>query len=88
MTDRRGRFITFEGIDGAGKTTQIERLAGWLEEQGRRVVCTREPGGTRIGDAVRAVLLNPEHTEMTARTEVLLYAASRAQLVDQIIRPR
>jgi len=87
MTDRRGTFITFEGIDGAGKTTQIQRLATWLEEQGLRVVCTREPGGTRIGDAVRSVLLNPRHTEMAARTEVLLYAASRAQLVDQIIRP-
>ncbi|EJY56963.1 thymidylate kinase [Alicyclobacillus hesperidum URH17-3-68] len=87
MTDRRGTFITFEGIDGAGKTTQIQRLATWLEEQGLRVVCTREPGGTRIGDAVRSVLLNPRHTEMAARTEVLLYAASRAQLVDQVIRP-
>ncbi|KRW91904.1 thymidylate kinase [Alicyclobacillus tengchongensis] len=87
MTDRRGTFITFEGIDGAGKTTQIQRLAAWLQEQGLRVVCTREPGGTRIGDAVRSVLLNPRHTEMAARTEVLLYAASRAQLVDQIIRP-
>ncbi|GLG02432.1 thymidylate kinase [Alicyclobacillus hesperidum subsp. aegles] len=87
MTDRRGTFITFEGIDGAGKTTQIQRLATWLQEQGLRVVCTREPGGTRIGDAVRSVLLNPRHTEMAARTEVLLYAASRAQLVDQIIRP-
>lgn len=82
-----GLFITFEGPEGGGKTTQIPLLAAWLREQGCDVVMTREPGGTRIGDAVRGVLLDPAHTEMCAQTEILLFSAARAQLVSQVIRP-
>jgi len=80
-------FITFEGIDGAGKTTQIERLRVRLADLGLPVVCTREPGGTKIGDQIRALLLNPENTDMSPAAEVLLYAASRAQLLHEVIRP-
>lgn len=82
-----GLFITFEGPDGAGKTTQIGLLAEALRAAGRTVVMTREPGGTRIGDQIRAILLNPSHTEMADRTEVLLYAAQRAQNVAERIVP-
>jgi dTMP kinase len=82
-----GLFITFEGPEGGGKTTQIPLLAAWLREQGCDVLTTREPGGTRIGDAVRAVLLEPIHTEMRAQTEILLFSAARAQLVGEVIQP-
>ena len=80
-------FITFEGLDGAGKTTQIERLRRRLEDLGTRVVMTREPGGTPIGDALRAMLLDPGQTSLSPHTEALLYAASRAQLLAEVIRP-
>lgn len=83
----KGLFITFEGPDGAGKTTQVRLLADALAALGRKVVLTREPGGTRIGDEIRRLLLAPDHTEMDARTEVLLYAAQRAQNVAERIRP-
>lgn len=82
-----GLFITFEGPDGAGKTTQIQMLAEALAAMNHTVVTTREPGGTRIGDGIRNLLLAPDHTEMDARTEVLLYAAQRAQNVAERIRP-
>ena len=82
-----GLFITFEGPDGAGKTTQIKLLAEALTLMGKTVTLTREPGGTRIGDHIRAILLQPEHTEMADRTEVLLYAAQRAQNVAERIKP-
>lgn len=84
---KAGVFITFEGPEGGGKTTQIRLLAAWLQEQGHDVLATREPGGTRIGDGVRAILLAPEHTEMQPQTEILLFSAARAQLVAQVIRP-
>lgn len=87
MQNTRGLFITFEGPDGAGKTTQIEKFAAYLEEQNRPFLLTREPGGTRISDAIRALILHPEHTEMINETEVLLYAASRAQHVKEKIVP-
>jgi dTMP kinase len=80
-------FITFEGTEGSGKTTQIALLAAWLREQGFSVVVTREPGGTRIGEQVRGVLHDVGNGEMRAEAEVLLYAAARAQLVGEVIRP-
>ncbi len=83
----RGTFITFEGPEGSGKTTQLRLLAPWLSAQGIDSILTREPGGTRISEAVRSVLHDPDHIEMTAETEILLYSAARAQLVAQVIRP-
>jgi len=80
-------FITFEGPEGSGKTTQIQLLAAWLREQGQTVLATREPGGTAIGDRVRAILLDSDHREMQPQTEILLFSAARAQIVGQIIRP-
>lgn len=82
-----GCFITFEGGEGSGKTTQIRLLAAWLTERGHDVLMTREPGGTRIGDAIRALLLDPAYTEMRPETEILLFSAARAQIVGQVIRP-
>ena len=86
MADR-GLFITFEGTDGTGKTTQIQRLAADLRKTGYDVCLTREPGGTPISEQIRDMLLNPDHSEMTATTELLLYAASRAQHVSEVIKP-
>ena len=80
-------FITFEGPEGGGKTTQIAQLAQFLEKKGHSVICTREPGGTAIGDQIRVTLLALENTEMHPRTEALLLQASRAQLVEEIIIP-
>ena len=80
-------FITFEGPEGSGKTTQVALLAEWLRGQGRDVLTTREPGGTAIGDRVRSILLDPACTEMRAEAEVLLFSAARAQIVGQVIRP-
>ena len=82
-----GLFITFEGPEGSGKTTQIRLLADWLGEQGREVLTTREPGGTRIGEAIRDVLLSPAHTEMCAEAEILLFSAARAQIVRETLQP-
>ena len=80
-------FITFEGIDGSGKTTQINLLHNYLSAVGRRVLLTREPGGTSIGTGLRNIVLDPANTKMSARTEILIYAADRAQHVDEVIRP-
>lgn len=82
-----GVFISFEGPDGAGKTTQLTLLAEYLRQKGLVVRCTREPGGTVLGDKIRALLLDPAHGEMHARTEALLYMAARAQHVAEVIRP-
>lgn len=82
-----GLFITFEGPDGAGKTTQVQAFAGYLLEQGYDVLVTREPGGTTISDKIRGLILDPTHTEMDDSTEVLLYAASRAQHVREKVLP-
>jgi dTMP kinase len=83
----KGLFITFEGLDGCGKSTQMELLATGLRERGYVVLVTREPGGTPLGEAIRQVLLDPRHHGMSARAEALLYAAARAHLVEQVIRP-
>ena len=84
-----GIFITFEGGDGAGKSTQAELLGQWLEERGLEVVRTREPGGTRLGAELRRLLLHggDEIGEVDSRAEALLYAADRAQHVARIVRP-
>ncbi len=81
-------FIAFEGLDGSGKTTQVALLSDFLRARGHAVFTTREPGGTPIGERIRAVLHDVRHAEMHPHTELLLYAASRAQLVAQEIRPR
>lgn len=84
---QRGRFITFEGMDGCGKTTQFRILGNWLRERGIEAVETVEPGGTAIGQQIRRILLDPANADIQPRTELLLYFASRAQNVDQVIRP-
>lgn len=83
----KGLFIVMEGPDGSGKTTQINLLKEYLEEAAYECLITREPGGTVIGEEVRQLILNPEHKEMSPVTEMLLYAASRAQLVHEVIGP-
>ncbi len=80
-------FITFEGPDGAGKSTQINLVAEHLRQLNYNVLFTREPGGTNIGNKIRQILLDAGNTDMSIRTEVLLYSASRAQLVEQVILP-
>jgi dTMP kinase len=80
-------FITLEGPEGSGKTTQIELLVAWLGEQGYDVVLTREPGGTDIGNQIRDVLHDPANTRMAATAEILLYSADRAQHVAEFITP-
>ncbi|WP_051971479.1 dTMP kinase [Massilia sp. 9096] len=80
----RGRFITFEGIDGAGKSTHIGFVTGWLKSAGRRVVSSREPGGTAVGEKLRDLLL---HEKMDLETEALLMFASRREHIAQVIEP-
>jgi dTMP kinase len=80
-------FVTFEGPDGSCKTTQIKLLAGHLQALGYDVLVTREPGGTSIGDQIRVVLHDVKNVEMACETEFLLYSASRAQLVRQVVKP-
>lgn len=83
----KGLFVVMEGPDGSGKTTQIGLLKEYLDEEGIEAVITREPGGTIIGEAIRNVILNPDYKEMSNITEMLLYAASRAQLMSEVIVP-
>ena len=80
-------FITLEGIEGSGKTTQIEHISRFLQSYGIDLTVTREPGGTGIGKKIRAILLDPQSTEMDPSTEMLLYTADRAQHIRQIILP-
>src|SRR4051812_2474253 len=87
MKHSRGIFITFEGLDGCGKTTQLERLAKALRAEGREVVVTREPGGTPVGEKVRSVLLDSRTKGLAPLTELALMFASRAQQVQQVILP-
>ena len=83
----RGQFIAFEGPDGSGKSTQMARLAGYARGGGLDVVEVREPGGTSVGEQIRGVLLDPANTDMTVLCEMMLYMASRAQLVQQTVAP-
>jgi dTMP kinase len=80
-------FITFEGVEGSGKTTQIQRLKKYFTQKGIPCKVTREPGGCPIGEKVRKILLNPDHREMVPTSELLLYEAARAQHVKEVIKP-
>jgi dTMP kinase len=80
-------FITFEGVEGSGKTTQIQRLKKYLTQKRLPCKVTREPGGSSIGEKIRKILLNPDHGEMTPTSELLLYEAARAQHVKEVIKP-
>lgn len=84
---QKGVFVTFEGGEGAGKTTHIRFLAHTLEAMGREVLCLREPGGTSIGEQLRAVVLDPQNDAMSDECELMIYLAARAQLVSQVIKP-
>lgn len=83
----RGVFVTFEGGDGVGKSTHIRYVANELRRSGREVVCLREPGGTGIGESLRAMVLDPDNGEISSEAELLMYEAARAQLVREVIRP-
>ena len=83
----RGVFVTFEGGDGVGKSTHIRYVANELRSAGREVVCLREPGGTGIGESLRAMVLDPDNGEISSEAELLMYEAARAQLVREVIRP-
>lgn len=82
-----GMFFSLDGIDGAGKSTQVTLLRDWLTSLGRDVITCRDPGTTEVGEAIRKVLLDCRHHGMSRRAEMLLYMAARAQLVDEVIRP-
>lgn len=84
---RKGLFITIEGPDGAGKSTQMDFIKKYFQEKGIQTVYTREPGGTKISEKIRKLILDKENAEMSYMTEALLYAASRAQLVEEFIMP-
>ncbi len=84
---KKGMFIVFEGIDGAGKSKQIQYSQEYLSQKGYQVILTREPGGTKIGAQIRKLLLDPENTAIDSQTELLLYAADRAQHIKEIIIP-
>jgi dTMP kinase len=80
-------FFSFDGVDGVGKSTQIQLFCNWLRGQGREIVTCRDPGGTVLGDKLRAILLDQREVPIHCRAEMLLYMASRAQLVEEVIRP-
>ncbi len=87
MNPRAGRLISFEGIEGSGKSTQIRPLEDWLRNQGRRVLAVREPGGTELSEEIRDLLLRRDGPPVPAWSELCLYLAARAQLVGEVIRP-
>lgn len=80
-------FITFEGIEGSGKSTALKRTVAWLQERGHDVLVTREPGGSRLGQTLRALLMDPANTDICSEAELFMYLADRAQHVAQVIRP-
>lgn len=82
-----GLFVTFEGLDGCGKTTQIKILAEYLLSKGKKILTIREPGGTNISEKIRNIILDVNNSKMSYTCEMLLYAAARAQLVDEVIKP-
>jgi dTMP kinase len=84
---KRGKFITFEGCDGSGKSTQARILAEYLQKQGKSVLLTREPGGGKISESIRAIILDGKNVEMTDECEALLYAAARAQHLKEKVEP-
>jgi dTMP kinase len=83
----RGKFISIEGGEGAGKSTMMERISAWLDSRGHEVIKTREPGGTVLAEKIRAILLDDEHMELCSQAELLLMFASRAQHLEELIRP-
>lgn len=85
---KQGRFITFEGIEGCGKSTQLRLLSGWLSAKSVPHFCTREPGGTEVGASIRQILLSERTRKLEPLTEVLLYLADRFQHIGNVIRPR
>lgn len=84
---QEGLFLTVEGVDGVGKGTQMEFIKSYLKENSIDFISIREPGGTKIGEAIRKILLNPDNQDMIAETELLLFNAARAQLVSEVIKP-
>jgi dTMP kinase len=87
MSSLAGRFIVFDGGEGCGKSTQARLLQQRLEREGYKIITVRDPGTTRIGELIRAILLNPDHDEMSMRCEMLLYMAARAQMMTETILP-
>lgn len=87
MSDLHGKFIVFDGGEGCGKSTQVKMLRERLESQKLSTVVVRDPGTTRIGELIRAILLNPDHSEMSMRCEMLLYMSARAQMMAETILP-
>ena len=86
-TSNKGLFISFEGVDGCGKSTQVKLLRDRIGSEGRKVELVREPGGLKISEEIRKILLNPDNSAMNFETEALLMSASRAQLTEELIRP-
>ena len=82
-----GTFFSLDGVDGAGKSTQLTLFCDWLRDQGREVVTCRDPGSTKLGEVVRAILLDRHDLSIHRRSEMLLYMAARTQLVEEVIRP-
>jgi len=87
MTERRGLFLSVDGGDGAGKSTQLDLLLPWLRERGHDIVACRDPGSTPLGEAIRQIVLHRHDLSIHRRAEMLLYMAARAQLVEEVIRP-
>ncbi|MCQ2559172.1 MAG: dTMP kinase, partial [Clostridia bacterium] len=83
----KGILIALEGLDGCGKTSQIKLLTAYLQDQGREVICTREPGGTRLGENLRQILLQEDNLNWSGQSEALVFFSSRVQLLQEVILP-